>query len=292
MRRRTIGGLFVLLLAVAGCFGKKPVTPPERLWADANEAFGDEAYELAVERYKALLDQHPFDPNAEEAELKIAQSYYLSHRYAEAISAYGDFERMHPTSPNLPSVEYSLGMSYLAQATTADRDQQSYSNALTYFKNVIDRFPGSPWAERAALRQRECHEALAGHEAGIAWYYLKRGNLLAAEARLRGLLTDYPETDATAEVLSDFAKAYAKRDEPEGATLALSTLVRHHGDGPLGREARERLGADATAQALDGQDPLPLLVGRIDRMHAEANRQQNPEPVSAYPDVGGLSGRY
>src|SRR5262245_45481910 len=98
----------LLLLAVAACSNKKKLIPPDQLWSEANRAFDDEAYEVAVERYKQLLDQHPFDPNAEEAELKIAQSHYLAGRYAEAIAAFGDFERMHPTSTNLPYVEYHL----------------------------------------------------------------------------------------------------------------------------------------------------------------------------------------
>src|ERR1051326_6939261 len=188
MRRRAVGALAVALLAV-GCAGKKQIIPPEKLWSEAETAFQEEAYEVAVERYKKLLDQHPFDPRAEEAELKIARSHYLAQRYAEAIAAFGDFERMHPTSPELPSVEYHLGMSYLAQATTSDRDQQGHANALTYFRNLIDRFPNSPWAEKARLRMRECQEALAMHEVNIARYYLKMRNLKAAEARLRGLLT-------------------------------------------------------------------------------------------------------
>jgi outer membrane protein assembly factor BamD len=288
MGRRALGALAVALLAV-GCAGKKHIIPPEKLWSEAESAFHDEAYEIAVDRYKKLLDQHPFDARAEEAELKIAQSHYLAQRYAEAIAAFGDFERMHPTSPELPLVEYHLGMSYLAQASTSDRDQQAHTNALTYFRNLIDRFPTSTWAEKARLRMQECREALAKHEADIARYYLKRGNLKAAEARLRGVLTEYPETDATAEALYAFAQAYAARDEAEGATLALATLVRHHPDGPLGHEARQRL-ADGDV-ALDGTDPLDLLVGRIDRMRGQADRQHLPTTVSAYPDVGGLDGR-
>src|SRR5207245_11476538 len=117
-------------------------------------------------------------------------------RWAEAIAAFGDFERMHPTRTELASVEYHLGMSYLAQASTSDRDQQSHTNALTYFRNLIDRFPQSPWAEKARLRVRECREGLAKHEADIAAYYLKIGNMKAAEARPQGILTDYPETAA------------------------------------------------------------------------------------------------
>jgi outer membrane protein assembly factor BamD len=287
MRRGAVA-LVVALIALA-CARKKPIIPPEKLWGEAENAFHDEAYELAVQRYKALLDQHPFDPRAEEAELKIAQSHYLAQRYAEAIAAFGDFERMHPTSPQLPFVEYHLGMSYLAQASTSDRDQQSHTNALTYFRNLTDRFPQSEWAEKARLRVQECREALAKHEAQIAAYYLRQGNLKAAEARLRGLLTDYPETDATAEALYAFAQTYAARKEDEGATLALAALARHHPDGPLGREAKRRLGeAGVTA---DGDDPLALLLGRIDRMRDQADRQKLPRTVSAYPDIGGADGR-
>jgi hypothetical protein len=57
------------------------------------------------------------------------------------------------------------------------------------------------------------------HDAGIAKFYLQRGSLRAAESRLRGLLTDYPETQATAQALDRFAKVYAARDEPEEANL-------------------------------------------------------------------------
>lgn len=287
--RRLAGALAVTLIAL-GCGGKKPVVPPEQLWAEADQAFADEAWEYSVDRYKAVLDQYPFDPRAEDAELRIAQSYYHSKRYPEAIAAFGDFERMHPTSPNLPMVEYHLGMAYLLQASTPDRDQQPQSNALTYFRNVVDRFPRSPWAEKARLRIRECRESLAGHEFQVTRYYLRMGNVKAAESRLRGLLADYPETEGTAETLDLFARAYAVRDETEGATLALATLARHHPDTPLGRSARERLGAELTK--LDGRDPLPLMTAYLDRMSGSQDRQKLPTAISAYPEVGGVNSGY
>jgi outer membrane protein assembly factor BamD len=275
-------------LALTGCSSKRKIAPPDKLWSTASEAYESGAYELAIDNYKALLDQHPFDAHAEEAELRIAQSYYNAGRYPEAIAAFADFERMHPTSPNLPEVEYHLGLSYLAQTSTTDRDQQPTVNAQAYFKNVIDRFPQSPWAERSRLRLRECREALATHEADIAQYYLRRKNLRAGEARLSHLLAEYPETDATAAALYRFAEWYAARDENEGATLALATLVRHHPSHPLSLDARERLGD--TVQDIDGVDPLPRLVAHIGAMQAEPDRQKLPTTVSAYPDTGNQSG--
>ena len=279
--------VLAVMLGALGCGAKRQV-PQETLWREAEEAFQDGAYQLAVERYKALLDEDPFDPRAEEAELKIAYSHYLAHRYAEAISGFGDFERMHPTSSQLAFVEYHLGMSYMSQTSTSDRDRQPHVDALNYFRNLIDRFPGSPWAERAHLRLRECQEALAAHEADVAMFYLHRGNLRAAEARLGGLLAEYPDTDATARTLYAFAEEYGKRDEDEGTTLTLATLARHHPDDPLADEARRRLGD--SLEELGDQDPLPLLQARIASVRSRADRQEVRPTVSAYPNTPGGAG--
>ncbi len=283
--------LAVLGLAVCTACGwwntRKPAVPSDKLWTEADQAMRDEAWEIAVQDYKKLLEQYPFDPNAEEAELKIAEAYFNSGRYPEAIAAFGDFERMHPTSDNLALIEYRRGMSYLAQHRSSDRDQQAIKNALDSFRNVVDRYPGTPWATRADLRVRECREELASHDAEIARFYLQRGSLRAAESRLRGLLTDYPETTATAEALDRFAKLYATREEPEEANLALATLARYHADSSLGRDARQQLGTLDPAQ---GQDPLPLLVAHIDAMRTQADREKVPRAVSAYSDRPGMPG--
>ena len=289
-RSFTLPLLAVTLLAVTlgGCAGKKPVVPADQLWEEANAAYDDEAYDLAVQKYKALLDQYPFDPNAEEAELKVAQAYYAAERYPEAIAAFGNFERMHPTSTFLPSTEYHRGLSYMAQASTSDRDQQPITSALTTFRNIVDRFPGTPWAERSQLRIRECRESLARHETQVAEYYLQQESLRAAESRLRGLLTEYPETDAAGDALFAFGRAYEERDDPDAAKLAYATLVRLHPNGPNARTAREQLGANAAA---GGEDPLQAMVAYLDMARSRPDRTAVPRTVSAYPDTGNASGQ-
>ena len=285
--------LAVLLLALCtACsylnyWNKKPVVPSDKLWSEADRAMQDEAYDIAIQNYKALLEQYPFDPNAEEAELNIAEAYFNANRYPEAIAAFGDFERMHPTSDNLALIEYRRGMAYLAQHRSSDRDQQAIKNAMDSFRNVVDRYPDTPWAARADLRIRECREELAAHDSDIAGFYLQRGSLRAAESRLRGLLTQYPETNATAQALDRFAKLYTERQEPEEANLALATLARYHADNPLGRDARQQLG---TLDPAEGGDPLPLLVAHIDALRTQADREKVPAAVSAYSDRPGQQG--
>jgi outer membrane protein assembly factor BamD len=285
MAGRTIVCMGLIGVLLGGCAGKKPVIPSGTLWEEANAAYDDEAYDYAVQRYKALLDQYPFDKNAEEAELKIAQAYYQSERYAEAIAAFANFERMHPTSVHFASVEYHRGLAYLAQYKSADRDQQAITNAQTSFRNVVDRFGTSPWAERARLRLRECREALARHEVQVATYYLERKSMRAAESRLRGLLVDYPETDATAEALHAFARSYTSQEESQGAMLAYAALVHLHPTGPLGVDAREQL-----AGTPPPTDAVPALVAFLDEARLRADRTTVPRAVSAYPDSGNASG--
>jgi outer membrane protein assembly factor BamD len=284
--RGTAAVLAGSLLLVA-CAGKSPQPPPEKLWQEANEAYDDEAYQLAVERYKQFLDQYPFDENAEEAELRIARSYYLAARFPEAIAAFENFERMHPTSKNLPAVEYHQGMSYAMQHGDAERDQRFAQSALTSFRNVIDRFPYGRWADKSKLRIRECREALARHESAVADFYLGRKSLRAAESRLTGLLTEYPETDATAEALIHFAESYDGRGEEHAADLAFATIARHRPDSPQATTAIERLGAKNPL--VTGPDPLPQLLAWIDEAQTDESRLDVPRTVSAFPDRAGTA---
>jgi outer membrane protein assembly factor BamD len=291
MRIRATVLAIALAATFVGCAGKKPPQPADQLWSEANEHFEDEAYDYAIQKYKALLDQYPFDPHAEEAELKIAQAYYAAQRYPEAIAAFGNFERMHPTSEFLPSTEYYRGLAYVAQYSTADRDQQAITNALTTFRSIADRFPGTPWAERSQLRMRECREALARHEAQVATWYLDKNSMRAAESRLHTMLTEYPDTDATAETLYAFGRAYADRDDPAASKLAYATLLRHHPDGPWAASARDALGSDGTGTDGAGADPLPAFVSFLDAASTRPDRMAVPRTVSAYPDTGNASGQ-
>jgi len=282
--RRLRPWVLVIAVACAACAAKSKMIPAPELWETANEAYDEEAYDLAIEHYKKLLDQYPFDSHAEEAELRIGYAYFLAGRYDEAVAAFEDFERMHPTSAHLASVEYHRGLAHLAPYRTPDRDRSFAVQALTSFRNVTDRFPGTPWADRAELRIRECREILARHEQFVADYYLSRKSLRAAEARLRNLLEEYPDMDATADTLVEFARAYDEQDEPRAAALARATLIELQPGGPAARAARKRLARGNTPPIEGGA--LPQLLAELNSLLGTESRQHAPRAVSAFPDRG------
>ena len=104
---------FVLLPLAACSLRQKPTG--EDYYAQGQLNFATKEYKAAIENYQKLIDQFPFSPYAEDAEMKIGLAYYQQQDYAEAIGALDDFQRMHPTSPNLELVTYYIGMSYYDQ---------------------------------------------------------------------------------------------------------------------------------------------------------------------------------
>jgi outer membrane protein assembly factor BamD len=292
-RRRVVrAASLVCLLGLAcaiafGCAASKHTPTAEESFITATEHFDRGAYDLAIKGYKELLDQHPFTEHSAEAETKIAQGYYLMGRYPEAIAAFGDFERMHPTSPLVPLVNYYLGMSYLRQMRPMDRDQEASGNAQAYFRAVTDRYPGTPWAERARLRLRECEEALAAHELYIAKFYLRQHNLPAAEARFSQLLKSYANTDAAGQALQLFGDEYLDRDREELAELSFLALITHHRDDPLADRARVRLAhlspSIGVSENAPASDPLEVLILRLAERGA-ATDEPEKDPVAPQKD--------
>src|SRR4051812_19938073 len=203
-RRLTVGALAFTLLVLAAC-GKEQKLGADAYYREASDAFKDKNYDVAISRYKGLLDNFPFDEHSEEAELKIAHAHYKKKQYAEAIAAFNDFQRMHPLSPHLAEVYYLLGKSYMDQMTTIDRDQGATENAHGWFRVVVERYPGTPYAQKAKKKLVACRESLAAHEQYIANYYLRRGNLKAGENRVKGILENYPDTSAATRALDRLA---------------------------------------------------------------------------------------
>lgn len=199
-----------------GC-GTPPRLSADQYYTEGKNAFGDNNYEGAIRNYKDLLDQYPFDPHAEEAELTIAESHYKKGQYSEAIAAFNDFQRMHPMSPELAKVYYLLGKSYDHQMTTVDRDQQAADNAQGWFRVVVDRYPESDFAPKARRRMARCRESMAAHDRYVARYYFKHDNMRAGENRVKTILEKFSDTVAATGALEDLAAAYEQRGDTAAA---------------------------------------------------------------------------
>jgi len=280
------------LLLLGGCTTTEKRLSAKEYYTNANDAFVQENFPKAAEDYRNLLDQYPLNPYAEEAQLKVAYSYYLDKKYTEAIAAFGDFERAYPTSTHLPFVEYYRGMCYLEQMRSIDRDQSVAEKANDFFRNVVDRYPDSPFAPQAEEKIRICRDALAAHELYIADFnYNFSDNPLATLSRLRRIIELYPETDATPQALTRLVKLLNEGEKPELAEMAAKALAFRQTAKAPGEQIAS---LDSPDLPPPGVDPLLTLVPALkkaeDEIRADIYKDMVPEVQQTQKAMKDLNG--
>lgn len=272
-------------LFVVSCSTEKLLTEKE-YHDSATAAMKKEVYELAIQDYQKLLEEYPFSDYSEEAQLKIGQAQYLNKQYAEAIASFQDFQRMHPTNPNLALTEYYTALAYMDQMGKKDRDQRAAENAQAHFQAVITRYPDSGYTAEAKQKLKGCREVLADHDFAVAKFYLIWTNPIGAEARLRRLLENYPDTDVAGAALAHFGRYFRKRGDLMRSALAFASLISQYPQSPNLADAKSQL-ADLKAKKVEIPDaPLPALVESLGRPSVAAARQPAPVPAQTATAAG------
>jgi outer membrane protein assembly factor BamD len=246
------------LLAVAGCATRKQPNG-ENYYVQATQEYSQHYYQPAIDDYQKLIDEYPFSPYAEEAELNIGMSYYKMHNYAEAVGSFNDFLRMHPTSKRLDVASYYLAMAHYDQMGRPDQDQTHTELALQQFESIQRRFPESDFAQLASDQVAICREMLARHEYLIGDFYYKRANYKAAESRMAELMALYPETPIAPESLYNLGRTLEKQGKNYSAAQAFTALKQHFPNTSYAASADHELAR--LKQPVDTEeDPLKLVL--------------------------------
>lgn len=150
----------------------------QEIFEAANDAMSEKNYVRAVELYNKLKDAYPFSPYTIDAELALADAYFLDEEYVQAAEGYKDFESLHPRHEAIPYVLYQAGMSLKNQFKSIDRATTELQEAYNYFDRLEKTFPDSPYASGAESHKQTCRKLMAEHELYIAdvfWHMKKYG---------------------------------------------------------------------------------------------------------------------
>ncbi len=201
----------ILAVLMAGCSWSKPKAEKtaEELAVDGQAYFEDEKYEKAISSYKKLKDWYPFSAHVKDAELKIADAHYRMEAYDEAILAYNAYERLHPNDEKVPYVIYQTGRCDFDRMETIKRDATATHQALMSFQRLVQQFPESEYAEKAADHINICRRHLAAKEMDIGRFYFKMEKYAAALDRFAGVVTAYPDLEVQQQALDEIAKCRA-----------------------------------------------------------------------------------
>ena len=221
---RSLALLAALLVSGCGLFGGAKENDPTKDWSvsklysEARSLLMERNYSDAVKMYEKLEARYPYGRYAQQAQLEIAYAHFKDNESALAIAAAERFIKLHPNHPSVDYAYYVKGlanfnddlglMHIISRQDLSERDPKAARDAFDAFKDLLQRYPQSRYAEDAQKRMAYLVNALASNEVHVARYYLKRGAYVAAANRAQNALVTYPQAPANEEGLLILVKAY------------------------------------------------------------------------------------
>src|SRR5437773_906433 len=203
--------------------------------------FNNKKYAAAADQFTRIKQEFPFAPQAIDAELKLAESYYLNQQYPEAITAFQEFQSLHPSNENIPLVIYRLGLAHFDQFTSTDRDQKNTEIARGHFETVINNHPKSPYAAEAKQKLAKCIEYLAEHDFNVAAFYFQQEKYAAARDRFEEIVRRYRGTPTAVKSLFYLGESYRKEKNGVKAALAYEAIIQHYPQSKFVNDAKTQL---------------------------------------------------
>lgn len=168
---------------------------PASLFKDAEEEIQSDHYLIALDKLRALKNKFPQSKYAIDAQLKIADVYYLQGAYGEAAASYESFRDLHPNHEKTPYAMFRIGKSYFNDLpSTTARDLTPGQKALENYQEFIRLYPTAPEVPEAKEDIKHLRSMLAEKEFSIGEFYFKRDIYDSCKPRFKKVIELYPET--------------------------------------------------------------------------------------------------
>ena len=184
-----------------GCSGKAvDENDPGALYGEAEEEIKSDHFQLAVDKLRAVKNKFPYSKFSVDAQLRLADVYFMQESYAEAAAAYESFRDLHPKHEKAPYAMFRVGKSYFNDIPNPiSRDMTPAQKALDGYQEFLHRYPQATDAAEAQKDVAQIRKLLAEKELYIANFYFKREFFESALPRFKKVIETYPETDAAKE---------------------------------------------------------------------------------------------
>ena len=190
----------------------------QKLYGEAKDAMNNREWSKAIKYLEKLEARYPYGRFAQQAQLEVAYAYWKENERASAVAAADRFIKLYPDHPNVDYAYYLKGLinfnenqglfTRFTSNDMSDRDQKATRESFEAFRELVQRFPTSKYAEDATARMRYLVNALASYEVHVARYYMRRSAYVAAANRAQLALKSYPQAPATEEAVFIMVKAY------------------------------------------------------------------------------------
>ena len=232
----------LLIGPLVGCNSNKSneydTLTEEQIFNQGKANIDDGKYTQAVKDFDTLQSRYPYGKYAEDAQISLIYSYYKKSNYALAIASTNHFLELHPRHKHADYVTYMKGLSYYQQYFStvykyfpidrSQRDQKFGLRSFNAFKDLLEKFPKSNYAQDSRQHMILLKNKMAEHELYIAEFYMRKKAYIAAINRADNVVTNYNGTPAVKEALVLLEKAYTTLGMNELAKDIRDTLEKNY----------------------------------------------------------------
>lgn len=223
----------ILIAAFVSCSPKYvSKKSASELYVEGMKLFEMRKYDRAIKNFSAIREDHPFDPVAPYALMRLADCYFMKKDYVTASGLYEEFLKFYPNDRNVDYVTFRAGNCYEKMSLSPERDQEYTYKALEKYSTLINRSPGSEYSKSAEERMRLLTQKLAERELQIGEFYCKTYEYNACILRLEYLLNNYPQAKGIDKALYYLSKAYRELGDEKKSEYYLRRLKAEYPNNP------------------------------------------------------------
>ena len=230
--------LVTLSILISACASNRTqdeeVLAEKEYYDNARTAMSSGNFGEAETSLDALETFYPFGRFAEQAQLDLIYARYQNLDLEGARAAADRFLRLNPQSEHADyalymrgRASYNLDIGLAARFLPIDteaRDPGEQRQAYRDFSELLNRYPASRYAPDARQRMIAIRNRLANLELAAAEYYISREAYLAANARARFVVENYPTTPSVEKAMIILAETFRFLDLKKGASDAVAML--------------------------------------------------------------------
>jgi outer membrane protein assembly factor BamD len=186
--------------------------PDKELFDKSLIAMKKGKFDVARLDLQTLLNTYPESEYQMRAKLLVGDSWFKEGGTAaltQAEAEYKDFITFFPNTPEAAEAQMKVADIYYMQMEKPDRDPKNAQQAEQEYRNMIQQFPDSTFVPRAKQRLREVQEVLAERQYQVGSFYSTHENWAATIARLQTVTDSYPLYSHSDLALIGLGDAYA-----------------------------------------------------------------------------------
>lgn len=205
--------IIVISFILASCSDEKPETETSKesiesaekkaneLLEKARNLMDKKRYDKAITLFEDIEKQYPFYEAAQRAKILLPRALYKEQEYERAIAEADEFIQQNPGHSELAFMHQVKAMAYYDRISDITRDQDTTSQALLVFEEIITKFPDSDYAKDAKYKIDLLRDHLAGKEMEVGRFYQKQEKYFAALNRFLQVYESYQDTAQIEEAL-------------------------------------------------------------------------------------------